>query len=92
MATKVQALLVQSRPKLDVFVKYALVELTPPSPTDIPAIRQGISNILKGARTGAWKNTSVKQAWINTLVTMEVFFWFYVGECIGKRNLVGYNV
>ncbi|KAL7738917.1 hypothetical protein ACLKA6_016920 [Drosophila palustris] len=69
-------LLVQARPQLDVFLKYAKVELTPPTPGDIPAIRQSI----------------VKEAWLNTLVTAEVIFWFYIGECIGKRHLVGYNV
>ncbi|KAM8717618.1 hypothetical protein ACLKA7_004334 [Drosophila subpalustris] len=63
-------------PQLDVFLKYAKVELTPPTPGDIPAIRQSI----------------VKEAWLNTLVTAEVIFWFYIGECIGKRHLVGYNV
>lgn len=35
------ALLVQSKPKLQVATKYALAELTPPKVTDIPAIRSG---------------------------------------------------
>ncbi|XP_055374729.1 alkaline phosphatase-like [Condylostylus longicornis] len=46
MATKVQglvnSLLVQSCPKLNVFVKYALVELTTLSPKGIPAIRHDV--------------------------------------------------
>ncbi len=33
-----------------------------------------------------------QEAWINTLVTAEVVCWFFVGECIGKRSLIGYNV
>lgn len=81
-----------ARPKFNVFLKYAKVELTPPTPGDIPAIRQGISRLISGARSGAWRNVSVREAWLNTLVTAEVFFWFYVGECIGKRHLVGYKV
>ncbi|XP_034474204.1 ATP synthase subunit g, mitochondrial [Drosophila innubila] len=85
-------LLVQARPQLDVFLKYAKVELTPPTPGDIPAIRQSIGNIVKSAKTGSYKNLSVKEAWLNTLVTAEVIFWFYIGECIGKRHIVGYNV
>ena len=85
-------LLVQARPQLDVFLKYAKVELTPPTPADIPAIRQGISRLVTGARTGAYKNVSVREAWLNTLVTAEVIFWFYIGECIGKRHIVGYDV
>uniref|UniRef100_A0A0K8TQ25 ATP synthase subunit g n=1 Tax=Tabanus bromius TaxID=304241 RepID=A0A0K8TQ25_TABBR len=85
-------LLTQARPKFQVFLKYAKVELTPPSPGDIPAIRDGIGKLITGARTGAWKQVTVREAWLNTLVTAEVLFWFYVGECIGKRHLVGYKV
>lgn len=86
------ALLTQARPKFNVFMKYARVELTPPTPGDIPAIRDGIARLVSGARTGAWKNLTVKQAWLNSLVAAEVCFWFYAGECIGKRHLVGYDV
>lgn len=86
------ALMTQGRPKFQTFLKYAAVELTPPSPADLPAIRQGLGKIVSGARTGAWKNATVKEAWLNTLVTIEVFCWFYIGECIGKRHFVGYDV
>lgn len=92
MCSTLTGLLVQARPQLDVFLKYAKVELTPPTPADIPAIRQGLGNLIKGAKTGSYKNLSVKEAWLNTLVTAEVIFWFYIGECIGKRHIVGYNV
>ncbi|XP_055839061.1 ATP synthase subunit g, mitochondrial-like [Episyrphus balteatus] len=88
----VNKLMAQARPQLDVFMKYARVELTPPTPGDIPVIRQGIGRLINGARTGAYKNVTVREAWLNTLVTMEVCFWFYVGECIGKRHIVGYDV
>lgn len=85
-------IIANAKPKFGVFLKYAKVELTPPTPGDFPAIKQGIGRLLTGARTGAWKQVSVKEAWLNTLITAEVFFWFYVGECIGKRHLVGYDV
>lgn len=74
------------------FLKYAKVELTPPTPADIPEIRAGIGRLISAAKSGRWKQTSVKEAWLNTLVTVEVLCWFYVGECIGKRHLVGYDV
>lgn len=61
-------------------------------PTDIPAIRRGLANIISGARKGTYKQLTVKEAWLNTLITMEVLFWFYAGECIGKGRIVGYNV
>lgn len=82
----------QAKPKFNVFLRYAKVELTPPSPGDIPQIRNGIAKIVSGARTGAWKNLTVREAWLNTLIAMEVTFWFYAGECIGKRHIVGYKV
>uniref|UniRef100_A0A336K1C2 ATP synthase subunit g n=1 Tax=Culicoides sonorensis TaxID=179676 RepID=A0A336K1C2_CULSO len=88
----VQSLIRQGTPKFNTFLKYAKVELTPPTPGDIPAIRDGLARLVSGVRTGAWKNVTVKEATVNTLVTMEVIFWFYIGECIGKRHLVGYDV
>ena len=34
----------------------------------------------------------VQEATLNTLVAIEVGCWFFVGEVIGKGNLVGYQV
>lgn len=80
------------RPKFNIFLKYAKVELAPPKLSEIPQIKAGIAKLLSSARSGAWKNQTIKQASLNTLVGMEVIFWFYVGECIGKRHIVGYDV
>lgn len=52
----------------------------------------GISQLIRGARTGAWKETTVREGWLNTLVAVEVWCWFYIGECIGKRHYVGYDI
>jgi len=81
-----------STPRLNTFWHYAKVELTPPGPGDIPKITQGMSNLVASAKSGAWKNVSVKEAWLNTLITAEIAFWFFVGECIGKGSIVGYKV
>ncbi|XP_053609687.1 ATP synthase subunit g, mitochondrial [Plodia interpunctella] len=95
-AAKVPSLLnsalAQARPKFNIFLKYARVELAPPKASEIPQIKAGIAKLLNGAKTGSWKQLTVKQATLNTLVGAEVLFWFYVGECIGKRHLVGYDV
>ncbi|XP_013191961.1 ATP synthase subunit g, mitochondrial [Amyelois transitella] len=82
----------QARPKFNIFMKYARVELAPPKLSEIPQVKAGIAKLLNSAKTGAWKQLTVKQATLNTLVGAEVLFWFYVGECIGKRHIVGYNV
>lgn len=88
----VGGLMQQARPGLMVFKKYALVELTPPKPTDLPAIKAGVQQLLCAAKSGGWKTLTVREAWLNTLIWTEVWMWFWAGECIGKRHLVGYNV
>jgi hypothetical protein len=34
----------------------------------------------------------VKEATINTIVGLEIFCWFFIGECIGKGSVIGYQV
>nr|CAH7720290.1 unnamed protein product [Callosobruchus chinensis] len=85
-------LLAEAKPKFATFMKYAKVELSPPTPADIPQIRAGIGRLISSAKNGSWKNLTVREAWLNTLVGIEVWCWFYVGECIGKRHIVGYDV
>ncbi|CAG7724937.1 unnamed protein product [Allacma fusca] len=87
-----QGLLNDAKPKFGVFLKYAKVELTPPTPADIPKAIGGIRNILNSVRTGRYKQLTVREAWLNTLVGAEITLWFFVGEVIGRRNLVGYKV
>lgn len=68
--------------------RLALTELGPPRISEIPAaIRQGI-NLTRGN----WRNVTVREAWLNCLVTTEVICWFFVGEVIGKGTLIGYQV
>ncbi|ODM99361.1 ATP synthase subunit g, mitochondrial [Orchesella cincta] len=86
------AMLKQAQPKFQVFLRYAKVELAPPTPGDIPKALGGIRNILSSFRTGRYKQLTVREAWLNTLVGAEITFWFFVGECIGKRHLRGYDV
>lgn len=81
-----------SIPSLKIAQRYAMVELVPPSPRDIPAITQGFGKLIHSAKTGAYKNITVREAWLNTLVFVEVYCWFFLGECIGKRHIIGYDV
>lgn len=82
----------QAKPKLAIFMRYAKVELAPPKLSEIPEIRAGLGKLISSAKSGAWKQQTVRQATLNTLVGMEVLFWFFIGECIGKRHIVGYDV
>lgn len=81
-----------AKPRLATFARYAKVELVPPNPTEIPEIIRGFNNVLRGFRTGAWRDLSAREAWLNTCITVEVLCWFFVGECIGKRSIRGYQV
>ena len=83
---------IASKPKLKTFVRYARVELIPPNPTEIPQIIGGFKGLVVAAKNGHWKRLTVREAWLNTLVATEVICWFFVGECIGRRHLIGYDV
>jgi len=34
----------------------------------------------------------LQEATVNTLITIEVICWFFVGEIIGKGGLIGYHI
>lgn len=81
-----------SRERLSTFWRLAKVELRPPTPGDLPAIQKGFSNVVSGFKNGKWRELTVKEAWINSLITMEVMFWFFAGEVIGRRHFRGYYI
>lgn len=54
------ALINTAKPNLQTFVKYAKVELTPPKLSDLPEIKNEISKIVQTAKSGRWKNITVK--------------------------------
>jgi len=34
----------------------------------------------------------LQEATVNTMITIEVLCWFFVGEIIGKGNVIGYQI
>uniref|UniRef100_A0A8B9WSV4 Uncharacterized protein n=1 Tax=Bos mutus grunniens TaxID=30521 RepID=A0A8B9WSV4_BOSMU len=64
------------------FWYYAKVELVPPTPAEIPTAIQSLTKIINSAKTGSFKQLTVKEALLNGLVATEVWMWFYVGEII----------
>ncbi|XP_005097772.1 ATP synthase subunit g, mitochondrial [Aplysia californica] len=81
-----------TRPKLATAWKYSKVELRPPSFSEIPEVQHGFQKLIASYRTGAYKQLTVREAWLNTLIGAEIFFWFVAGECIGKGGVIGYNI
>jgi len=79
-------------PRLNTFWRYAKVELSPPSPGELPAAIADISTKLANVQKQSFRNWTVNQTVLNVVVGSEILCWFFIGECIGKGSLVGYQV
>ena len=66
--------------------------MAPPGPGDIPAIRKGILGMKDSLLQGKFLDGTVKETAAKGLVAAEIAFWFFVGEIIGRKSLIGYNV
>jgi len=81
-----------TQPKLATFGRYAKVELTPPSPGEIGQVITGSAGFVKNVLTFKWATATVGEATVNAIIVAEIACWFFIGECIGKGGLVGYDV
>lgn len=66
--------------------------MLPPKLSEWPAIKKSFIGLKDAALKGKFLDITVKEATVNTLVAVEIAFWFFVGEVIGRRSLIGYNV
>ncbi|PFX24453.1 ATP synthase subunit g, mitochondrial-like [Stylophora pistillata] len=82
----------KAQPPVVTFLKNAKVEMLPPKPSDWRAIQKSFLGLKDSAMKGKFLDLTVKEAAANTLVAVEIAFWFYVGEVIGRKSLIGYNV
>ncbi|XP_025101997.1 ATP synthase subunit g, mitochondrial-like [Pomacea canaliculata] len=81
-----------AKPRLQTFWTYAKVELKPPTFSEMPQVQESINSLIVAARQKKWKQLTVKEAWLNTLVGAEIMFCFFIGEVLGRRSLVGYYI
>ncbi|KER24926.1 hypothetical protein X801_05016 [Opisthorchis viverrini] len=81
----------KGRPALSKFMNYARVEMRPPTLSDIgPAVAEA-TQLINAAKSGRWKEVTVKDGLLNAVVTIEVLAWFFIGEIIGRRSILGYS-
>jgi len=72
--------------------RYAKVELTPPGPGELVGVVKGVGGLVKDTLTFRWAQVTVKEATVNAIVLAEIAGWFFIGECIGKGSIIGYQV
>ena len=75
------------KPRMNKFGKLAAVEMAPPSRAEFLASLE----TLKNANYRSIPGLTVNEFAARGLVVAEIAFWFYVGEMIGRRSLIGYN-
>ncbi|XP_045147764.1 ATP synthase subunit g, mitochondrial-like [Echinops telfairi] len=81
-----------SKPQLATCWHDARVELVPPIPAEIPATSQSLKKIVSNAKTGHFKQLTIKEALLNGLVATGVWMWLYNDEIIGRQGIIGYDV
>uniref|UniRef100_A0A914PFY8 Uncharacterized protein n=1 Tax=Panagrolaimus davidi TaxID=227884 RepID=A0A914PFY8_9BILA len=78
--------------RLDILTKVAKRELAPPKTTDWPIIKKEFQAVVKAIESRQFSNLTVREAAVYVAVGMEIIFWFFVGEMIGRWHIPGYLV
>ncbi|KAI1729791.1 mitochondrial ATP synthase g subunit domain-containing protein [Ditylenchus destructor] len=76
----------------DLFVKSAKRELAPPFPKDWPAIKKDFATVVRSIENKDYRNYTVREMLVYGAIGLEVVWWFFVGEIIGRWNIRGYVV
>uniref|UniRef100_A0A7M5UXM9 ATP synthase subunit g, mitochondrial n=2 Tax=Clytia hemisphaerica TaxID=252671 RepID=A0A7M5UXM9_9CNID len=79
-------------PKAQNFAKNASVEMAPPSPGEFMGQLNILKNdILAGKSAARASNLTVNEMAAKGFVLVEVGLWFYLGEMLGRKSIIGYN-
>ncbi|KXS20145.1 hypothetical protein M427DRAFT_403203 [Gonapodya prolifera JEL478] len=66
--------------------------MLPPNPAEFSQAVSGLSGFFGAFRTGTWRYVTVRDAAALAARGVEIAGFFYVGEMIGRRSVIGYNV
>ncbi|KAH3774944.1 ATP synthase subunit g, mitochondrial-like [Dreissena polymorpha] len=72
--------------------RYVMAEMMPPSPGEFGQYVKELGQAVGKASSLSVKNMTFYEALITSCVATEVAMWFFIGEMIGKRSLIGYQV
>uniref|UniRef100_A0A0K0DW52 ATP synthase subunit n=1 Tax=Strongyloides stercoralis TaxID=6248 RepID=A0A0K0DW52_STRER len=78
--------------RYELLTKIVKKELAPPNSADIPAIKRDWASLVKAIEAKQYRNLSVREFLVYSAVGLEITFWFFVGEMIGRRSIFGYIV
>jgi len=68
-------------------------DLAPPTPADLPAVIASVKNgVSMLPRYKELLNVPTKVALVNAAVCTEILCWFFAGEIIGRRSIIGYKL
>uniref|UniRef100_A0A5S6QJF6 ATP synthase subunit n=1 Tax=Trichuris muris TaxID=70415 RepID=A0A5S6QJF6_TRIMR len=89
LTARIQPIVESATPRVKTFLHYARHELKPPLPNEWPQITHEVRSFSKSFNP---RNLSVKEAIVYTSVAVEVVLWFFAGEVVGRRHLLGYYI
>merc|ERR1712212_247264 len=76
-------------PKLRTGMKYAKTEIMPPTPGEFGAYRNAPGYVPFSVQ--AMQSWTVKETIMKALVVVDIYFFFRIGEVMGRRSFVGYG-
>lgn len=89
----VKKMIGNAKPRWALFMTYAKAELAPPlAPSELIGAVRAAGHLGQSVIKGRFLLNTTASAATNALILVEIGCWFYLGECIGRGSLIGYNV
>jgi F-type H+-transporting ATPase subunit g len=71
---------------------YLREQMQPPRMSQWAEAKQQFRELLQTYSSGAYKQWTMKELFQRSLVAVEVAGFFIIGEMIGRRSIIGYNI